>query len=362
MTKTARILVGPAPHIHDSQSTASLVWGCVLALVPALLWGVYCFGVGAALVVAAALGGALAGEGLAGLARRRFSLLDGSAFLTGLLVGLAMPPGAPLYVPAASAFFATAFVKGAFGGLGSNWMNPALAGIAFAVLNWPQAMGAWVLPRHLTGVVGISGATPLALVRDKLASGQGGSDPLAILEAAGQSFTGLDRGVTGFLNGGLFERLGASLPQGYIDLLVGNRPGAVGELSGLLLLAASVVLVARRMIRWEVPLSIFASYAALVWAFGGLPFGEGFFSGDVLFEVLSGSFLLVSFFMATDPVTSPSTRLGMAVYGAGVGALTFLLRSFGSRPEGTAFAVILMNCALPLLERLERPRRGEAAK
>lgn len=357
MSKAERILVGPAPHIHDRQSTSGLVWGMSAALLPALAWGIFCFGSSAAVVVASAILGALAGEGLVGLARRRFSLLDGTAFLSGLLVGLAMPPAVSPFIPAASAFFATAFVKGALGGLGSNWMNPALAGVAFAILNWPKAMGSWILPRHLTGIAGLSGATPLGLVHDRLAAGQGGGDPIAILGQSGFRFSELDRAVTGFLNGGLFGPLGAELPSGYVDLLLGNRSGAVGELSGILILAASVVLIARRMIRWEIPLSLFASYGLLAWIFGGLPFGEGFFAGDVLFNVLSGSFLLVAFFMATDPVTSPATRLGMVVYGLGAGALTFLIRGFGSRPEGTAFAVILMNCALPLIEKLERPRR-----
>jgi electron transport complex protein RnfD len=157
--------------------------------------------------------------------------------------------------------------------------------------------------------------------------------------------------VTDTLNGLVFSHLGASLPSGYIDLLFGNRLGAIGELSGILILAASIILLARRMIRWELPTSIVGSFALFVWIFGGLPFGEGFFTGDVLFSLLTGSFLLVAFFMATDPVTSPSSRWGMIVYGTGVGALTFLIRIFGSAPEGSAFAVLIMNCVAPLLER-----------
>jgi electron transport complex protein RnfD len=166
-------------------------------------------------------------------------------------------------------------------------------------------------------------------------------------------FSALDASVTDALNQGIFGRLGADLPSGYIDLLVGNKSGALGELSALLILAASIVLLSRKMIRWEIPASIIGSFAILTWVFGGLPLGKGFFAGDVLFAVLSGSFLLVAFFMAPDPVTSPSSRTGMLIYGIGVGLLSFLLRAFGASAEGTAFAVILMNCGVPALAKLD---------
>jgi electron transport complex protein RnfD len=174
-----------------------------------------------------------------------------------------------------------------------------------------------------------------------------------ILASAGIGRSQADAFVTDILNQGIFSRLGADLPGGYIDLLLGNKPGALGELSAILILAASVFLLSRRMIRWEIPLSIVSSFAVLTWIFGGLPYGRDFFSGDLLFSVLSGSFLLVAFFMAPDPVTSPSSRRGMLIYGFGVGLLSFALRSFGSSAEGSAFAVILMNCAVPAISKLD---------
>ena len=142
-----------------------------------------------------------------------------------------------------------------------------------------------------------------------------------------------------------------------MDLLIGNKPGSIGELSGLLLLAASVILLGRRMIRWEIPASIFFSFGILVRVFGGIPFGNGFFSGDLLFELFSGSFIIVTFFMATDPVTSPSTMAGRFIYGVGIGILTFIIRSFGSSAEGAAFAVIIMNCFVPCIAKLENAHR-----
>ena len=358
MSRARSLVVGPAPYVFHHQTTASLMWGAAAALAPAAAWGIYSFGAGAAIPLVAAIGAALVGEAAVAALSKRFTLLDGSAFLTGLLVGMAMPPGISPFIPAASALFAVVIVKGAFGGLGSNWMNPALGGIAFALLDWPKAMGAWIAPRQLADIGAVSGATPLGMVRDRIGQAPAGSSVIDLLSAAGMRFTDFDRGVTDALNGGLFSRLGAELPRGYIDLLVGNRPGAIGEISAILILAASIVLIARRMLRWEVPSAIVASFSVLSWAFGGLPLGNGFFSGDVLFSLSTGSFLLVAFFMAPDPVTSPSTRNGMIVYGLGVGSLSFLLRQFGSGSEGCAFAVLMMNCLVPILDRGRGNRRS----
>jgi Na+-translocating ferredoxin:NAD+ oxidoreductase subunit D len=353
MKRAKELSMGNAPFAFDKRTSASLTWGASAALLPALGWGLYCFGLQALVLVAASILGALVGEAVASGLRRRFTLLDGSAFLTGLLVGMAMPPGVAPYVPLLASLFAVSVVKGAFGGLGANWMNPALAGIAFALLNWPEQMGAWSLPRQLGNLAGVSGATPLGLCRAHAGSSALGASPMDILTAAGAKFTYLDSSITDFLNQGLFSRLGADLPGGYVDLLVGNKQGAIGELSAILILAASILLLSRRMIRWEIPASVLGSFAVLTWVFGGLPYGRDFFSGDVLFSLLSGSFLLVAFFMATDPVTSPSSRPGMLIYGIGIGIVTFVLRSFGASAEGSAFAVILMNCGVPAIARLD---------
>jgi Na+-translocating ferredoxin:NAD+ oxidoreductase subunit D len=335
-----------------------LVWGTAAALMPALAWGLYCFVLSAALVVAASVCGALIAEAIINGLRRRFTLLDGTAFLTGLLVGMAMPPGISPYIPALSAFFAVSVVKCAFGGLGSNWMNPALAGIAFSLVNWPAEMNAWTIPRHLAAaangaVAATSGATPLGLARAHAGAALAGSGPMDMLAAAGAKFSGLDATVTDALNRSIFSRVGADLPGGYIDLLLGNKSGALGELSAILILAASILLLARKLIRWEVPASIIGSFALLSWVFGGLASGNGLLSGDALFSLLSGSFLIVAFFMAPDPVTSPSSRQGMLIYGFGIGILAFVLRSFGASAEGSAFAVILMNCAVPAIAKLD---------
>lgn len=358
MKRTRSLVVGPAPYTFRRQTTASLMWGTAATLAPALCWSLFCFGSAAAYPVLSSIIAALVGEAVVGWISGRFTLGDGSAFLTGLLVGMAMPPGISIYIPAASSLFAILVVKNAFGGLGSNWMNPALGGIAFALLDWPRAMGNWMLPRQLSGLGAVSGATPLALLRASLAAAPAGSDTFSILTLGGAHVTDFDRSVTEALNRGLFSHLGADLPSGYIDLLVGNRPGAIGEISALLIIAASIILISRRMVRWEIPASIVCCFTLLEWIFGGLPLGNGFFAGDALFALCTGSFLLVAFFMATDPVTSPSSRIAMILYGSGVGCAAFLFRVFGSNPEGSAFAVLIMNCFVPFLERRIAPSQG----
>jgi Na+-translocating ferredoxin:NAD+ oxidoreductase subunit D len=353
MRRGRTLSMGDAPFILNKRTSASLIWATIVALLPALAWGVYSFGARAAVPIAASILGALVGEAIASALMRRFTLWDGSAFLTGLLIGMAMPPGVTLFIPAVASLFAVSIVKGSFGGLGSNWMNPALSGIAFAILNWPAEMSAWTAPPRLDALAGVSGATPLAIARSQAASSLAGSGTMDMLASGGMKFTGTDSVITAALNRGIFSPLGADLPSGYVDLLIGNKAGAPGELSAILILAASVVLISRRVIRWEIPAMIIGAFSILTYAFGGIALGNGLFSGDVLFSIFTGSFLLVAFFMAPDPVTSPSSRPGMIFYGAGVGALCFLLRTFGSSSEGSAFAVILMNCAVPAIAKLE---------
>ncbi|MDP3178531.1 MAG: RnfABCDGE type electron transport complex subunit D, partial [Spirochaetaceae bacterium] len=290
MKRDRELALVDAPFVHHPRTTSSMMWGIVAALSPAAGWAIFCFGPAAALPIAAALVSSLIGETLVGAARGRFTLGDGSAILTGLLIGLAMPPSVPLYIPAASALFSVALVKGAFGGLGENWMNPALAGIVFANLNWPKPMSTWLPPLHVSGAEALSGATPLSFARAGGAIGKG-SSPLDVLSSGGVRFSGLDGVLTDALNGSIFAAMNAELPSGYIDLLIGNRPGAMGELSCVLILAASVFAIARSMIRAEIPASIVGSFIILNWAFGGIPYGAGFFAGDALFALFSGSFL-----------------------------------------------------------------------
>ena len=157
--------------------------------------------------------------------------------------------------------------------------------------------------------------------------------------------------ITDWLNAKVLEPIGISLPQGYVDLFLGNTAGCIGETSAFLLLAGTVYLLGKKVITWHVPVAYFGTFSLFVYTFGGLPFGGEFFTGDLLFHLFSGGLMLGVFYMATDMVTSPLTKPGMLMYGAGAGFLTFLIRQYGSFPEGVALAIILMDCFVPFINR-----------
>ena len=340
------LIVSSAPFVHVKQSTASLVVLILLCLLPSMIWAIYLFGPYVLVTVGASVCSAMAAEGVLDLIRKRNTLMDGTAALTGVLIGFAMPPSVPVYVPILSSIFAIGVVKWSFGGLGSNWMNPAMAGVVFAHVNWPGALAGWKAPRLLTGIDGVTSVTPLSLLRSAASHTEG--MPMDLLKGAGYTITQLDRTLTGHLNDAIFSHLGARLPEGYLDLFIGIRPGSIGEVAGAFLLIGSLVLIARRAIRWEIPVFIVAAFGVLVRIFGlG---AEPLLSGDVLFAFFTGSFLLVVFFSATDPVTSPMSRTALMIYGAGIGVLMYLFRRFGSAPEGSAYAVVIMNCLVPFLD------------
>lgn len=337
------------PYIHDWKTSAKASWICSATLAPIVVWSSMLYGRAAAQVWGVALIAALVSEALASGLSRRWTLGDGSAVLTGLLIAAAMPPGVPAYIPATSAAFAVLIIKGAFGGLGANWMNPALGGVAFAYANWPVAMREYVLPRAVAGVDGVSAATPLVFAKG-LASGLE-MRVMDALRGASYPLSAIDSSITGFLNDSVFSRLGARLPDGYIDLAVGLKPGALGESALLAVLAGSIALMSLRLIKPLIPASMIAAFAVLVRVFGtGLP-GESFLGGDVLFAMSGGSFLLVAFYMATDPVSSPVGRGAGAAYGAAIGALSFVFRRWGAYPEGVAFSVLIMNVLTPCIEK-----------
>ncbi len=361
-------VVTGSPQFHERTSTALIMWFVVLSLSPALLWGIYLYGWRALAVILVAVGASAGCEFILVrfVVRPRAGggvLKDGSAVLTGFLIGMTMPPAVPLFIPVVAGVFAIAVVKWTFGGLGTNWMNPALAARVFVYFSWTSSMSTWTLPRTLGHAAGgavdaVSTATPLGMIKAQVLSGSVTADgPMSLLRSAGFPRSGLDLSVTEWLNAHILSPLGAHIPGGYVDLFFGNVPGAIGEGSVLLLLAGSILMFGRRIISWEIPASFFFSFALFEWIFGGTLFHTGFFTGDVLFSLCTGGVMLALFYMATDPVTSPMSSSGMIVYGSCVGILTFLIRAFGSFPEGVALAVIFMNMFVPLINRLTAPRR-----
>jgi electron transport complex protein RnfD len=302
-----------SPHFHSGESTPKIMWSVVICLVPAAAWGVYNFGLRGLLILLVSIGAATGTELLiTTLQKKKSTLFDGSAFLTGLLIGFNMSPAVPGFIPIIASVFAIAVVKHSFGGLGRNWMNPALAGRVFAMFCWTGEMTTWSAP--LTSPDAFTGATPLAM------------------------------------GAGKFLKTGS-----YLDLFLGRIPGCIGEVSVLLLLLGTVYLFIKRIITWETPVAYIGTFGILAFIFGGIPSGGEIFSGDILFHLMSGGLVLGAFYMATDMVTSPLTRKGMLIFGAGCGVFTFLIRIFGGFPEGVSLAIILMNIVVPMINRLTKP-------
>ncbi|MFP4373100.1 MAG: RnfABCDGE type electron transport complex subunit D [Spirochaetaceae bacterium] len=352
-----QLVVTSSPQFHDKASTARIMWSVSACLLPAAAWGVYVFGFSALLVMLAATVAAAVTEWIiAAWMGRGNTLYDGSAVLTGFLVGLNMPPAIPAYIPIIGSVFAIAVVKWTFGGLGSNWMNPALAGRVFVFFSWTGHMTSWKMPATLPAADAHSGATILGAVKSGVIE-TGGSvgNPIRYLDRIGFPRSDLDTAITSRLNDTILGPLGINIPGGYVDPFVGNIPGSIGEVSALLLLLGTVYLFYTRIITWEIPTAYFGMFAVLTWLFGGLPLGTGLFTGDVLFHAFAGGLVLGMFYMATDMVSSPTTSKGMIIYGAGAGFLTFLIRVYGSFPEGVSLAIILMNMTAPMINRYTQP-------
>lgn len=359
MELKAEKLITPSPQIYHPASTAAIMWSVVLCLVPAGIWGIFVFGPRALGVIIVSISAALAGEALGCFWMKKRTLLDGSAFLTGLLVAYNMPPGVALYVPAAASLFAILVVKWSFGGLGANWMNPALAGRVFVFFSWTGSMTKWKIPATW-GADGITGASPLGHIKAGIlefsASPLGPADFLA---QTNYPVSSMARSLSAWFE----TTLGIPIGPASWDLFLGNTPGCIGEVSALLLLLGTIYLFLKKIITWETPLAYIAVFSLLVWIFGGRRLGGGYFSGEILFHLFSGGLILGAFYMATDMVTSPLTRRGMLIYGGGCGFLTYLIRFYGSFPEGVSLAIILMNLFVPFINRYTGPKRfGRAGR
>jgi electron transport complex protein RnfD len=316
-----KLIVSIGPHMHDEENTAKIMWTVSGALLPATLMSVYFFGMPAVMVILVSLLSALISEAVTQkILKKPFTLADGSAFLTGLLFAMNLPANAPLYIPAVGSFVAIVITKQLFGGLGYNIFNPALIGRAFVLISFPKLMTTFV-PTSVMQVDAKTMATPLVLLKEE----------------------GISK---------LLEIYHTKMAL-YQDLFIGNRAGSLGETSVIALLLGGGFLLMKRYITWHVPIPFIATVGVLSWLFGGK---EGLMSGDAIFHMMSGGLILGAFFMATDYVTGPSVRSAQIVFGAACGALTVLIRLKGGYPEGVMFAILLMNCFAPLLDRGMRSR------
>ncbi|MDR2861602.1 MAG: RnfABCDGE type electron transport complex subunit D [Syntrophobacterales bacterium] len=329
-----RLIVSAAPHLKTSDSVEKVMYSVVIAMLPALAGAVYYFGWRALWVTAIAVVTAVLTEAAVQKFRKvRITALDGSAVVVGMLLAFNLPPSVPWWMPVAGTFFAVAIGKHAFGGLGMNPMNPALLGRAFLMASWPVYMTTgWSVPQAGTaeGVVAVTGATPLATVKAAMAD-------LAAGVNVEQSRLIIDS---------------VNTTETYLSLFFGSIGGCIGETSVLLLLIGAAYLFYKQYINYRIPLSFIGTVAVLAWVFGG----EGYFTGDFLFHVLTGGLVIGAFFMATDMVTCPSTPWGQLVFGMGCGLLTVFIRLVGGYPEGVCYSILLMNLATPFLDRYTKPK------
>ncbi len=321
------LLLQHGPFLRQDMSTPVVMRDVLIALAPATLASVWYFGASAIAVLAASIAGAVFVEWcFSPKELRRNILTDGSGLVTGLLLGLTLPPGLPIWMAFLGGAVAIGLGKIIWGGLGHNLFNPALVGRAFLLATFPTAMTTWSAVRESRWTLEPSNLSmPFTSVT---VDGTTAATPLGLMK---------------------FEQQETAL----LDLVIGHTSGSLGETSGLLLILGGIYLVIRRDLDWKIPVGILASAMAFS---AILKFFDPAMYPGPLFTMFSGGLLLGAIFMATDPVTSPSTPLGTWIFAVGIGLLVVLIRVFGGLPEGVMYAILLMNAASPLIERFTQPR------
>lgn len=324
--ETGQLTVSASPHIRCDESISKIMWTVNAALAPAALFSGYQFGVKALVTIVICIVAAVATEYVVQRWQGKpVAVNDGSAFLTGLLLGMNIPATVPWYMPLLGSVVAIAVAKHTMGGLGYNIFNPALIGRAFLMASWPVAMTTW--PAMASKLDGVTSATPLGILK----------------------LQGYEK---------LVEVFGDKMEM-YKSLFLGTRSGSMGETSALLLILGGVYLIYRGYINWRVPVFMIGTVGAFTWAFGG---HAGLFSGDPILNMMSGGLILGAFFMATDMVTIPITVKGQVIFAVGAGLLTVLIRLLGGYPEGVCYAILLMNSVTPIIDRLVKPVKYGAGR
>ena len=305
--------VSSSPHVRNKITTQNLMFDVAIAMIPASVYGVWQFGMHALLVLIATVVSCVLSEYVyEKLMKKPITVSDGSAVVTGMILALNMPPEIPVWFPFLGGIFAIIVVKQLYGGLGQNFMNPALAARCFLLISFAGFMNNFSSAK--LGFDSMSGATPLAAMR-------AGND------------------------------------VDLMSLIVGRVPGTIGEVSVIALLIGAVYMIARKVISPRIPLIYIGTVAVFIFLFGGF---------DITYvakEVCAGGLIFGAFFMATDYVTSPLSKTGQVVYGLFLGILTGIFRLWGASPEGVSYAIILGNLFVPLIEKVTLPKAfGKGAK
>jgi len=315
--ENTRFLVSSSPHIRSGETTRRIMLDVIIALMPALFAGVFYFGFRALTLTVTAVAFAVATEVvMQKILGKPVTINDLSAVVTGILLAFNVPATLPLWIVAVGAIFAISIAKQCFGGLGFNFINPALAARAMLLASWPVRMTSWVAP----GADAVSTATPLAIAKNGV-------------EASGQA-----------------------LPSIW-SLFIGSVGGCIGETSALALLIGFAYLLYRGIISYRIPAVYIGTVAVLTFLFGG------FDPNVMIYNVFAGGLFLGAIFMATDYSTSPMSAKGQIIFAAGCGLLTSVIRFYGGYPEGVSYSILLMNLATPLIDKYTMPRKfGEVKK
>lgn len=341
-----KFVVSLSPHISTAENTKTIMLDVIIALIPALIAGWFYFGIRALAVVCVSVISCVLAEyvyqwlyiGFKIKNEKRTTMRDAlerakskttvgdlSAVVTGMLLAYNLPVTIPYPMVIIGSVFAIIIVKQLFGGIGHNFVNPALGARAFMLASWPVAMTSFVSPvmsfsKYINRVDVLTSATPLSLLKEGFES--------------------------------------AAAPSLY-DAFLGRIGGCIGETAALLILIGGIYLMVRRVIDARIPLAYIASFALLVFFFGSQPYNINF----VMYHLCTGGLMLGAFFMATDYVTTPTTKMGHIIFGIGCGILTFVIRRFGGYPEGVSYSILLMNVVTPLIDKYVHPRKfGEVSK
>ena len=313
--------ISSSPHVRDKSSTRSIMWDVIFALIPTSIFGIYNFGIRAAVLIAVCIATCLLSEYIwQKCMKLPLTVNDGSAVLTGLLLALNLTPTFPIWMAILGSIFAIIIVKQLFGGLGQNFMNPALGARAFMMASWAGFMTTWTAPHaklplfgNVTVTDAISTATPLASLK------------------------------TG------------TLPDvSIVESLLGQTGGVIGETSALALIVGGLYLLWRKVITINIPAAYILTVAVITFLF---PMGGQSHLQWMLYQVLDGGLMLGAIFMATDYVTSPVTPKGQIVFGVGCGLLTVFIRYFGGLPEGVSYSILIMNTLVWAIDKKTHPRK-----
>jgi electron transport complex protein RnfD len=318
------LTVSPSPHVHSKDSTQKIMYRVVLAMLPALAWSVFAFGLGALRVTLIAVAACLAFEYIIQkyILKVKPTVNDGSVLVTGILLAFNVPSNLPWWIIIIGSLAAIGIAKMSFGGLGNNIFNPALVGRVFMLISFPVQMTSWPV-NNQSGIDAVTSATPLSIIKE------------------------------GINNGTPISEISQHLPS-TADLFFGGIGGSLGEISAILLLLGGFYMLYKKVITWHIPVSIIvtvAVFAGIFWLINP----EIYI--NPVYHILTGGLMLGAIFMATDMVSSPMTPKGQIIYGIGIGIITICIRLFGAYPEGVSFAILIMNAVTPLINNYVKPKR-----